>query len=302
VDTGSHSYYLKRNPNAVSKKGLKTTLVGIVISALLALIKGMGGFFGHSYALIADAIESGADVVTSGLLWFGLRWSTKPPDKSHPYGHGKVEALVALGISLALVGAAYVITKNSVLHIMEPHRAPAPYTLIILVIVVLTKELLYRYVLRTGEAINSDAVKADAFHHRSDAITSVAAFIGITIALVGGDGYEVADDYAALLAAAFVVYNAYTIARGAIGELLDEAINPELAQKIIELAEKVPGVIRVERCHSRKMGTAYQVDMHIWVNGQHTVKKGHDIAHLTKEILFENIPQLLDVHIHIEPD
>ncbi|RPG36396.1 MAG: cation diffusion facilitator family transporter, partial [Muricauda sp. TMED12] len=174
---------LERNPNAISKKGLKTTLVGIIISAFLAIIKGLGGIFGHSYALIADAIESASDVLTSAMLWAGLKWSSKPPDENHPYGHGKIEALVAIGIAIALIIAGGIIVRDSIIHIFEPHKSPAPYTLIILVVVVATKELLYRYVLKTGDEINSSAVKADAFHHRSDAITSIAAFIGISIAL-----------------------------------------------------------------------------------------------------------------------
>src|SRR5690606_26839125 len=206
-------------PIPATNKGLRTTLIGIIISTVLAIVKALGGIFGHSYALVADAIESGADVFTSTMLWIGLKWSAKPADENHPYGHGKAEALIALGISLALVAAAGVIIQNSVLHILEPHKTPAPFTLIILVVVILTKELLFRFVVKTGNEINSGAVKADAFHHRSDAITSAAAFIGITIALIGGEGYEVADDYAALLAGAFIIYNAHGIAKPAIGEL-----------------------------------------------------------------------------------
>lgn len=292
---------MKRNPNSLSKKGLKTTLIGIVVSALLAIIKGVGGVFGHSYALIADAIESASDVVTSGMLWAGLKWSSKPPDENHPYGHGKVEALVAIGIAIALTIAAVIIVRDSILHILEPHKSPASYTLIILVAVVTTKELLYRYVLKTGDEINSLAVKADAFHHRSDAITSIAAFIGISIALIGGKGFEIADDFAALIAAGFIFYNAYKIGRTAIGELLDEAIEPELRIGVIETVEKMSNVVKVERCHSRKMGTAFHIDMHIWIDGNKTVTEGHDIAHNVKNLLFKKFPQLIDVHIHIEP-
>lgn len=292
---------MQRNPNAISKKGLKTTLVGIIISALLAIIKGLGGIFGHSYALIADAIESASDVLTSTMLWAGLKWSSKPPDENHPYGHGKIEALVAVGIAIALTIAGGIIVKDSIIHILEPHKSPAPYTLIILVAVVATKELLYRYVLKTGDEINSSAVKADAFHHRSDAITSIAAFIGISIALIGGKGFEIADDFAALIAAVFIFYNAYKIGRSAIGELLDEAIVPELCEKVSAVAEEFLDVVKVERCHSRKMGTAFHIDMHIWIDGNKTVTEGHTIAHNIKDKLFARFPQLIDVHIHIEP-
>lgn len=291
----------KRNPNAISEKGLRSTLIGIIVSALLALIKGLGGIFGNSYALIADAIESVTDVITSALLWFGLKWSMKPADENHPYGHGKAEALVALGISLVLVVAALFIIRDSIIHIQNPHKTPEFYTLIILVVVVISKELLYRFVLKTGEEIHSDAVKADAFHHRSDAITSIAAFIGISIALWGGKGYEVADDYAALIAAVVIIYNAYRIGRPAIGELLDEVLEPAFLKQIILLAEGVDEVIKVEKCHSRKMGPAYHIDLHIWVDGNQTVENGHLIAHEVKDRLIEKIPQIIDVHIHVEP-
>lgn len=285
----------------ITKRSLRTTLIGILVSAALALVKALGGIFGHSYALVADAIESGSDVLTSTMLWFGLRWSMRPPDKNHPYGHGKAEALVAIGISMALLLAALLIVRDSIANIQQPHLAPAPYTLVILAVVVLVKEGLFRWVKKTGEEMNSSALKADAFHHRSDAITSVAAFVGISIALLGGEGYEMADDYAALVAAVFIGYNAYVIARPAVGELLDESLDTRMHERIVRIAEAVPGVLHVEQCHSRKMGTSYQVDLHIWVNGQLTVSEGHDIAHLVKNRLREKIEQIANVHIHVEP-
>lgn len=284
-----------------TQKGLKTTLAGIIISAVLAVVKALGGIFGNSYALIADAIESAGDVLSSTMLWIGLKWSARPPDKNHPYGHGKAEALIAVGIAIALTIAAFIITRDSIHHIMEPHKTPAPYTLIILVSVIITKELLYRYVLKTGVEINSEAVKADAFHHRSDAITSGAAFIGITIAILGGDGYEVADDYAALVAAAVILINAYLIVRPAIGELLDESVVPELNKQVKELAEQVEAVHKVEKCHTRKMGVMHVVDMHIWVDSHITVAEGHEIAHNVKNHVRNHLPEILDVLVHVEP-
>ncbi|GAA0191156.1 cation diffusion facilitator family transporter [Fulvivirga kasyanovii] len=284
-----------------TQKGLKTTLVGIIISALLAVVKALGGVFGNSYALIADAIESAGDVLSSVMLWIGLKWSARPPDKNHPYGHGKAEALMSVAIALALTIAAIIITRDSIHHIIEPHKTPAPYTLIILVGVIITKELLYRYVLKTGVEINSGAVKADAFHHRSDAITSGAAFIGITIAIIGGDGYEVADDYAALFAAVVILINAYLILRPAIGELLDESVVPELNRQVKELAEQVKDVHKVEKCHTRKMGVMHVVDMHIWVDSDMTVAEGHEIAHNVKNHVKSHLPEILDVLVHVEP-
>jgi cation diffusion facilitator family transporter len=281
--------------------GLKTTLTGIVISSVLAVIKALGGIFGNSYALIADAIESTTDIVTSGMLYIGLKWSGKPADKEHPYGHGKAEALIALGIAMALCVAAVVISVESIHNIQTPHKAPKAWTLIILGVVIVTKELLYRYVIKTGEELDSGAIKADAFHHRSDAISSGAAFIGITIGVLGGPGYEVADDWAALLAAVIIVINAWLIARPAIGELLDEELQPELNIRLKELAGEVAGVEFVQKCHIRKMGLMSHADMHIWVNKDLTVERGHDIAHNVQDHIQAVLPQFAYIHIHIEP-
>jgi cation diffusion facilitator family transporter len=288
--------------DTASNKGLKSTFVGIVVSAILAVIKALGGIFGNSYALIADAIESTADIFTSTMLWLGLKWASKPADEDHPYGHGKAEALIAIGIAAALSIAAFVIGKESIHNIMTPHQSPEGYTLIILLVVIATKEILYRYVMKTGLETNSDAVKADAFHHRSDAITSAAAFIGISIALIGGNGYEEADDWAALFAGVIILINVYKIARPAIGELLDEDLDPELNVKVKQLAGEVAGVVEVEKCHTRKMGVLNHADLHIWVNGNLSVTEGHAISHAVKDHIQKTLPQFIEVMIHIEPD
>lgn len=284
-----------------TKKALKTTFIGIIVSAILAIVKGAGGIVGNSYALVADAIESLTDIFTSAMLWMGLRWSAKPPDRDHPYGHGKGEALIAVGIGLALVTASIIIAVKSVQNIVTPHKTPEAFTLIILIAVIVTKEILYRFVLKTGVETGSSAVKADAFHHRSDAITSAAAFIGISIGLIGGPGYEIADDYAALFASVIILINAYLIIRPAIGELLDEDLDPELNKQIKALAEKVDNVILVERCRIRKMGVVKIADLHIWVDRNLTVEQGHTIAHDVKDCIQAEYPFFADVMIHIEP-
>jgi len=284
-----------------SKRGLHSTLIGIIISALLAIVKGLGGLFGNSHALIADAIESVGDVFSSALLWLGLKWSAKPPDKDHPYGHGKIEALLSIGIALALCIAAYFIGRGSIHNIITPQETPEPYTLFILIVVVITKELLYRFVFKTATEIKSSTVKADAFHHRSDAITSATAFIGITIAIIGGDGFEAADDWAALFASGIIIINAYKIFRPAIGELLDEELEPELNDEIKRLASEVDGVIFVEKCHTRKMGIMKHADLHIWVDKDLSVEQGHAISHHVKNHIQNILPQFADVMIHIEP-
>lgn len=284
-----------------TKKALRTTFIGIIVSAILAIVKGVGGIVGNSYALVADAIESLTDIFTSAMLWMGLRWSAKPPDSEHPYGHGKGEALIAVGIGLALVAASIVIAVKSVENILTPHKTPEAFTLIILIAVIVTKEILYRFVLKTGVETGSSAVKADAFHHRSDAITSAAAFIGISIGLIGGPGYEIADDYAALFASAVILFNAYLIIRPAIGELLDEELDPDLNNQVKALAEKVDNVIMVERCRIRKMGVVKIADLHIWVDRNLTVEQGHTISHHVKDQIQAAYPFFADVMIHIEP-
>ncbi|WP_234462604.1 cation diffusion facilitator family transporter [Adhaeribacter terrigena] len=293
----------RRNPEIPhpSEKGLRSTLIGILANMGLVLVKGAAGILGNSYALIADAIESASDVLTSFIVWIGLKAASKEPDADHPYGHGKAEPLAAIVVAVALIGAAILISIQSVEHILTPHKAPAPFTLIVLGIIIVVKEGLYRYSNRVGEEVESTAVKADAWHHRADAITSLTAFVGISIALIGGDGYETADDWAALIASVIIVVNAYHIFMPAFTEIMDAAPPSEFASEIKEIAETVDRVIATEKCLVRKMGFEYFVDLHVIVDGNLTVREGHDIAHLVKDAIIEAKPQVYDVLIHIEP-
>jgi cation diffusion facilitator family transporter len=280
---------------------MRSVLVGVFANGILALIKGLAGFFGNSYALIADAIESTFDIFTSILVWLGLRYASRPPDEDHPYGHGKAEPLVACIVAFALLAAAILIGVESVREILTPHHAPKPFTLIVLVVVVVSKELLFRSVFKTGEDINSTAVKTDAWHHRSDAITSAAAFVGISIALVGGPGYESADDFAALLAAGIIMLNAAMLLRPAIAELLDAAPPKEFEEEVRHSASSVPGVLGLDKCIVRKVGLDLFVDLHIHVRGDHSVCEGHNIAHRVKDAIRANNARIRDVAIHVEP-
>ncbi len=287
--------------NDSADKGLKTTFIGIITSLILALIKGVAGYLGNSYALIADAIESTSDVFTSIIVLAGLRIAKKPADHNHPYGHGKAEPIAGLLVASALFLAAIIIIVQSIHEIITPHHAPAPFTLIVLVLVVLTKELLFRYVLKVGKSVDSVAVKNDAWHHRSDAITSAAAFIGISISLIGGRGYEAADDYAALLASGVIIYNAYRLFKPALYEITDAAPSPEVIVKVRQGAMNVSGVLAIDKCFVRKMGFDYFVDIHVIVDGSITVYEGHDIAHAVKDSLMEQYPKISNVLVHIEP-
>jgi cation diffusion facilitator family transporter len=284
-----------------SEVGRRSTLVGIVTNMLLAATKGIAGVAGNSYALIADAIESATDVASSLIVWGGLKISALPPDEDHPYGHGKAEPLAAVAVSLTLVAAAIGIAIQSIREIITPHHAPASFTLIILILVVAVKETLFRFVLGVGKSVNSTAVKSDAWHHRSDAITSAAAFIGISIALVGGGGYESADDWAALFASGIIILNAFRILRPAVNEVMDAAPPVEVEKSIRAAAQRVTGVILLEKCFVRKVGFSYYVDLHVTVDGRLTVREGHDIARNVKQAIRDSHPHVIEVLVHIEP-
>ena len=276
-------------------------MIGIVVNTLLALVKGIAGFVGNSYALIADAIESTTDIASSLIVWGGLKISSLPPDADHPYGHGKAEPLAATIVALTLIAAAIGIAVQSVREIITPHHAPAPFTLAVLVLVVVTKEILFRFVFNVGESVNSIAVKSDAWHHRSDAITSAAAFVGISVSLIGGTGYESADDGAALFASVIILFNAYRILRPAVNEVMDAAPPSAVENAIRKVAQNVDGVIALEKCFIRKMGFSYYIDLHVTVDGKISVRKGHDIARRVREALRQSNPSIAEVLIHIEP-
>lgn len=287
---------------SIEKTALRTVIVSIVGSTILACVKGVAGVLGNSYALIADAIESTADVFSSFLVLFGIRYANKPADANHPYGHGRAEPLVTFIVVGFLITSATIIAIESVHKIGVPHKLPASWTLIVLGVIILWKEASFRYVLKKGKETNSSALQADAWHHRSDAVTSIAAFIGISVAIFLGEGYESADDWAALFASLFILYNAYKIFRPALGEIMDEHRYPELESRIRETALRVEGVVGTEKCFIRKAGMKYHIDLHAIVDGDLSVRQGHDIAHLLKDTLREEHFELGHVLIHVEPD
>lgn len=284
------------------KKAINTIVFSIVGNCFLALIKGFAGFFGNSYALIADAIESTTDIFSSILVLFGLKYANKPADKNHPYGHGKIEPLITFLLVGFLVISATFIAHESIQNIRNPHALPEKWTLIVLLLIIAWKELSFRIVIQKSEETNSSSLKADAWHHRSDAITSVAAFIGISMALLLGKGYESADDWAALFASGFIFYNSYLIFRPALGEIMDEHFYDDLVEDIRRISLTVDGIIATEKCFIRKVGMIYHVDLHAKVNGSISVTDGHNLAHQLKDTLRAEIPQLGHVLIHIEPN
>lgn len=288
-------------PMSNSNLAIRTVIFSMLGNVVLAAIKFLAGIFGNSYALIADGIESVVDVFASVLVLFGLKYSSRPADENHPYGHGKAEPLVTFLVVVFLVISAGTIAWQAYEHIITPHELPKPFTLIVLAVIIIWKEISFQVVMSRSKKLKSSALKAEAWHHRSDAITSVAAFIGITIAIFGGEGFEVADDYAALFAVVFILFNCYKIFRPALGEVMDENNYEELTEQIRQVSLTVPGVKGTEKCFIRKAGMEYHVDLHALVEGQLTVTEGHDISHQLKDKLCDVIPELGNVLIHIEP-
>ena len=280
---------------------IRTTYFSIVGNAGLAIIKGFAGFFGNSYALIADAIESTADIFSSFLVLFGLKYASRPADKNHPYGHGRAEPLITFLVVGFLITSATIIAYESIKNIGTPHELPKIWTLFVLIPLIIWKEISFQLVIRKAKETNSSSLKADAWHHRSDAITSIAALIGISIALYFGNGYETADDWAALFASGFILYNSYKIFRPALGEIMDEHLYDDLVADIRKVSLSCAGVVATEKCFVRKAGMKYHVELHAIVQADITVKFGHEIAHNLKDTLLNDIPQLGHVLIHIEP-
>lgn len=284
------------------EKAIKASYFSIFGNAGLAVLKWIAGYFGNSYALIADAIESTVDIFSSFLVLLGFKYAKRPADENHPYGHGRAEPLITFIVVGFLIVSATIIAYESIENIGTPHELPKPWTLFVLAGIIIWKEVSYRIIIRKSKETNSSSLKADAWHHRSDAITSVAAFIGISIALIMGKGYESADDFAALFAAAFILYNCYHIFRPALGEIMDENVYGELIAEIREKALTVPGIRGTEKCFIRKSGTKYHVELHAIVDRNISVHEGHVLAHQLQDALKMLMPQLGHVLIHVEPD
>ncbi|MEJ7812940.1 MAG: cation diffusion facilitator family transporter, partial [Gemmatimonadaceae bacterium] len=281
--------------------GIRSAQTGLLVNATLALAKLVAGVVGHSYALIADAVESTADIFSSLVVWTGLSIAARPADDDHPFGHGKAEALAAAVVGLMLFGAAVGILIAATREIVTPHHAPAPFTLVVLVVVIIVKESLFRSVLRVGSELESTAVTADAWHHRSDVLTSAAAFVGIGIALLGGPGWESADDWAAVLAAGIIAFNGVRIIRPAIADLMDRAPDATLIGRVGAAAAAVPDVRAIEKLMVRKAGLGYYVDLHVQADPEMSLHDAHILSGRVKSAIRDAVPSALSVLIHMEP-
>jgi cation diffusion facilitator family transporter len=284
-----------------SESPLRLGFLAIGINLSLMIVKIGAGTIGNSYALIADGIESASDIFTSIVTWAGFRWSLRPADEEHPYGYGKVDSLTGLFSGICLLGAAAVIGWQSILEIRTPHHLPAWYTLPVLLVVVGAKEYLSRRVFSVGQSLDSNALKGDAWHHRSDAITSAAAAVGIAVALIGGKGYEMADDWGALIACTVIVGNGLRILKSSFSDALDRTAAPEIRRAMLEIGSSIPGVERIEKCLVRKSGIDLFVELHVEVKPLTTIREGHRIAHQVKAALMTSNRGIKDVTVHLEP-
>jgi cation diffusion facilitator family transporter len=281
--------------------GIRASLTAAVVSVVLGAIKVVAGTLGNSYALMADGVESMLDVLSGIVVAGSLKIASQPPDEKYPFGYGKIEPAAALVIATALLATAIGIAIQSVREIHVPHHAPEPFTLVVLVVVVIAKEVLFRYLQRTGKSIDSNAVQTDAWHHRSDSFTSLAAFIGISIALAGGERYWQADDWAALFAAAVIAINGLILLRNAWREIMDVSLPDSVIEDIRQIAANVNGVSGIDMCRVRKSGLGLWVDIHVEVPGDMPVSDGHTIAHRVKDALVASNHRVMDAQVHIEP-
>jgi cation diffusion facilitator family transporter len=292
---------ISNDPASNMQRGARVALGGMMVNVVLAAAKISAGLFGNSYVLIADGIESALDIAGSAVIWGGLKFASRPPDRTHPYGHGKAEPLAAGLVAMGVLLASIALAIQSMREIFTPHHGPAPFTLVVLIVVIVVKESLYRFVIRLGKDVESTAVKTDAWHHRADALTSTAAFVGISVALIGGEKWYSADDWAALFACAVIATNGWRLLFPALHEMLDTAPRGEIVATIQKAAVSVPGVLNVEKCLVRKMGISFYVDLHVGVDGGISVRDGHRIAHQVKDAIKSTDGRIADVLVHVEP-
>lgn len=280
---------------------MKAARTGLLVNIVLVVVKLVSGVAGHSYALIADAVESSTDIFSSLVVWNGLRLTTRPADDDYPYGYGKAESLSAAIVALMLLGAAIGIAAAAVGEIRKPHHMPAPFTLLVIPLVIVVKEALFRKVIRVGSEIGSQAVKADAWHHRSDAVTSAAAFFGIAIALLGGPGWESADDWASLVAAGVIAFNGIVLLRPAVRDLMDRMPDSPDILQMTAAAQEVEGVRAIEKLRVRKFGTEYFVDLHVQADPGLSLRDAHILSGKVKGAIRAAVPVVAGVLIHMEP-
>ena len=281
--------------------GIRAAQLGLLVNAALAVVKVLAGLLGNSYALIADGVESGADIFSSLIVWRGLKISGRSADEEFHFGYGKAESLASAIVALMLLGAALGVAIAAMREVVTPHHLPEPFTLVVLIAVIGIKETLFRRTIDVGNETESSAVRADAWHHRSDAITSIAALVGISIALIGGNGWESADDYAALLSSLVIGWNGWRLLRPAVSDLMDKAPDRDFLDHTIGVAAAVEGVLGIEKVAARKVGLGYFIDIHVQALPELSLYDAHILGGKVKSRLKSSIPSILGVLVHMEP-
>lgn len=293
-------------PNRVRQAMFATTL-GIVVNIFLTIIKLIGGFVGNSRALIADAVHSASDVVSSFAVLVGVRAAGKPPDDDHPYGHGKYESVAALIVAIFLIVIGLEILMNSVQLVFqgEPPEFPKVIALYIIIISILIKEAMYHYKIRLGRKIKSDALIADAWHHRSDSISSIVALFGVGIAIIGGyfniPYLHYFDVIAGAIIAAIIIFVGYKLARNAVLMSAELVLNKEESMKFYDTVEAIDGVLQIDSLFARTHGSYVVIDMKIGVRKDLTVEEGHDIAERVRSVLIAEYKEVNEVFVHVNP-
>jgi cation diffusion facilitator family transporter len=292
----SHAPY--RTPLA---RGKRAAVAGILANIALGVFKLVAGVAGNSYALVADAVESIADVASSSIVLRGLQIAGRDPDEQHPFGYGKAEALAGAAVAFILLGAAVGIAIEAIREIRTPHHAPAWWTLLVLVVVVAIKGLLSLRVGTVGSEIGSTAVRTDAQHHFSDALTSAAAFVGISIAVIRGPGWEAADDWAALAASVVIAVNAVRLVRPAIADLMDRSPEPDVVADIRDTASAVSGVRAIEKLAVRRVGLGFRAVVHVQADPEMSLHDAHELGGRVTRAIHNRVPEMQSVIVHMEP-
>jgi cation diffusion facilitator family transporter len=284
------------------RSGYKVTLVGAVVNALLIIFKFVAGIFGHSHALVADAVHSVSDLFTDLVVLLGLRIGRKPPDQNHPFGHARVETLASAIVGMALIGTALYLGISSALDIYRhTEYHPTSLALIGAAVSIALKEAVYHYTVGIGKHIKSQLIVANAWHHRSDALSSVAVLLGVVGTFIKPD-WHILDAYAALLVSFFIIKVGLDILRNALREFTDTAPNPEILKGIGDCVRNVDGVIDMHDLRVRTSGGRYQMETHIIIDGNLTVKEGHRIAKVVESCLINDVLDLERVIVHVDPE
>ncbi len=285
-----------------NRAGVRVTLVGVLVNALMIAMKFIGGIYGQSQALIADAVHSISDLFTDAVVLFGLKAGRKRPDSDHPFGHARIETLASAFVGLVLLGVAFYLgfeAAENIYHHTEKH--PTWMAVGVAFVAIVLKEILFQYTIRVGRHINSPVLKANAWHHRSDAFSSLAVLVGVTGACIRTE-WHVLDSYTALLVSFFIVKVGVQILRNAARELIDTAPPPAVLDHIEQCIRQVPEVLTFHDLRVRTSGGYYQMEVHIVVRGDLSVAQGHRITKEVEEKLKAEEEKLSLVLIHVDPD